>query len=1257
MSGRRARFTIALHAIACALIGLLAALCTPAVACAADGYGQMGFYTKAGSLGTYANFPGDHWSTDGNDAYCLSHGLLAPTRPGALPPAVFTKGWSWESETVSAIALHGYPNTTVIGGTTFDAGSAKACTQLAIWMALGYVDDEGHSTDDIDFGATDAARRIVRAAVSLKNDALSGKLKAPRYTRRYYGGMREGQRVQDMLWVPVTVEVGFTKTSADATVTDGNEQYGYAGACYDIFLASNGSKVASITTDESGHASCTLKAGVEYYAIETKAPAGFELSRERIPFTAIPDGKVSLEDRPGKFSLTVCKEDSATGSGAQAGATLEGAEFRLTSVSNPGLVRTGMTDADGRLTFGDLPLGTVRVVETRAPRGYKLDSTVHTYTVTADDFAAGRIELTPDDDFPEDVIAFDIKIAKFKDDGLQEGSGIEHPARGVAFEIVSNTSGKAVGRIVTDDDGLATTEGLWFGAGSRPESVAGAVPFDAAGYTVREVEETVPDGYERVGDWTIEPDQMVDGTALAYIVRNRALSSRLQIVKEDAETGKVIPLAGFAFQIIDEAGQPVVQETWYPAHETLDTFTTDESGTVTLPQRLVAARYRLREVAAQPPYLLAGEDIAFEVGDTTGSDAPLVTVRMGNRQATGTARITKRCSEDGDALAGAEFDIVAQEDVISPDGTVRAVTGQVVDHVSTGEDGVAEVTGLSLGSGGARYAFVETKPPAGHVLDPTPVPFEVRYEDSETPCVSVEVEKKDAPTVVELDKTVMGEGTPLPGATFELWRVDDEESGETEPDSKKFTTDETGGVRIEHLEAGTYRLRESSAPAGFVTDPEVIEFTVDEAGRVCGEGTHRISRENDFTKVEISKRDIADESEVAGAELELRDAVGDVVDSWTSGEEPHRIERLEAGRYTLSEKRTPRSHDLAEDVEFTVLETGEVQKVAMYDRPISIEGQVDKRQEIADPVAERTEENGDGNNRAPVRTSPDGLYRYSIDFRSTSSTWTDEFTVEDELTAARCGTAALEGIVTPVASGDFDGKLNVWFLTDRAEGTGEQSSQGANATRDDGHENPWLNDESTAAVLGDDARALDYTGWRVWKADVPADRAIELDADELDLDDGERVIAVRLEYGRVEPGFTTRKGNWDRDDLKHEHDDVAEVATGAEKEKDGPVGPVGAVVRMRATAEYVPGTKLENAAFVHLFRNGGGEGLEDHDEDRVTQEPKGTPMPLPQTGTGTAALLLSMGSIGVWTVRWCLRAKKKRLGMHRGDADDRDTTR
>ena len=1263
MTGRKLRLTNILQRYVLIILGVIAVFATPAQSYAVDGYDSMGFRTTTQSLGPYLHFPGDHQSSDGNIAYCLNMQRPSPSEYGATEFTVYDQGWSWAEDVYNIIVWNGYPNTTTISGRTFDASSARAVTQLAIWMAAGTMSDAGIGNDGSDYTGNKGENEIVQAAAALKNAAMSGQLTAPKYSKRYYGVMRNGRQTQDMLWTPVSVTVTFTKTSAQASVTDGNDQYAYTGASYDIYRASDNSKVGSITTDEQGRASCSLNPGAEYYAVETKAPPGFELSDKRITFVAAAGTDVTLQDQPGSFELIINKRDSATGAGAQPGTSLEGAEFQITSPS--GFSKTAKTDGNGRIVVTDIPLGTIRVVETKAPLGYKLDPTVRTYTVTAGDFASGNVTLEPNGDFLEDVIAFDIEITKFKDDGTEEGSALHDPAEGVVFEIISNTTDKVVGRITTDKDGKASTTGQWFGAGTRPGGVKGALPYDDAGYRVHEVEETVPKGYERIEDWTIDAKQVEDGTTLSYIAGNRIYAARLQIIKMDAETGLSVPLAGFTFQILDEAGKPISQEVWYPNHKVLDSFTTDESGIVTLPQRLAVGTYTIRESESQAPYLLT-KDTSFTISDGTGSSSPLVTLRVEDEQARGRAHIIKRCSSDQELLEGAEFDVVAQEDITSPDGTVRAVKDQVVGHITTDAKGMATIEGLYLGRGTARYAFMETKAPNGHVLNPDPVPFEVSYQDGSTAVVTVSVEVENAPTTVEVHKTVLQSEEVLAGATFELWnaideidRKDDDETAEKEGTSddeqedavdeggardielkedaevKTFISDEQGLIRIDHLAAGTYRLREVKAPAGFVTDHAVITFTVDENGYIGGENAYAIEAENDFTKVDISKRDITNEEELPGAELVLKDSEGNVIDEWVSGEEPHRIERLAPGEYTLIERMTPRNHDVAEEVTFTVEETGTVQSVAMHDEPISIEGELDKRQQIADPTAPGTEENGDGKNRAEVTVSENGSFEYYLDFRSTSNTWTDEFTVEDRLTAAVDGLATLDGIVTPVSTGDYDGKMNVWFRTDRTP-VDELKPDDANATLDDGHENPWLNHESTREALGDDGRVVDYFGWRLWQQDVPTDKPSSLNVADLGLGENERIVGIRFEYGRVDPGFTTRSDGWDREDLKDEHDDVAEV----EPEPEQNLAPV--IVRMRVSDAYVEGTVLSNDARVDLYRNGGGDGLEDHDEDRVVQTPKTVPSPLPQTGAGFASGMVACLAVAAMLTKKLLRGNEQR---------------
>ena len=85
-----------------------------------------------------------------------------------------------------------------------------------------------------------------------------------------------------------------------------------------------------------------------------------------------------------------------------------------------------------------------------------------------------------------------------------------------------------------------------------------------------------------------------------------------------------------------------------------------------------------------------------------------------------------------------------------------------------------------------------------------------------------------------------------------------------------------------------------------------------------------------MTKIMISKVDIAGE-ELPGAKLSILDSDGNVVKSWVSGKEPYYIEKLPIGEYILREESAPDGYFKAEDVKFTVEDTGEIQKVVMTD--------------------------------------------------------------------------------------------------------------------------------------------------------------------------------------------------------------------------------------------------------------------------------------------------------------------------------------
>ena len=380
----------------------------------------------------------------------------------------------------------------------------------------------------------------------------------------------------------------------------------------------------------------------------------------------------------------------------------------------------------------------------------------------------------------------------------------------------------------------------------------------------------------------------------------------------------------------------------------------------------------------------------------------------------------------------------------------------------------------------------------------------------------------------------------------------------------KGLTDASAHVAFNRIPAGKYLISEIKPPVDesgnftYLADRKVHAFVVDDqTGLIKDVDDLTKGNHTDASGVEsqrqifvirearthllINKRSSETGKDVSGAQLILTNEEHVVIDQWTSDGSAHAIDGLVAGTYYLSEAVTPQNYDKATTVIIKLKPISTPQTVVMYDAPIVVGVRVDKRQEIADPLDERVMENGDGKNNADLSVDKFGIYDYSIDARSTSNSWVDEFTVTDEPKAITDGMARLVSVSTPQAWQDYDGKMNVWYKTNKTP-VDYKDESGANATTSDGHDNPWLTQEGASGLDTDgDKRVGSYDGWKLWKAGLSTMVSTKLEVAELGLAEDEYVTGVSFEYGRVEMGFTTRPADWDRELLKDKHDDVSDI--------------------------------------------------------------------------------------------------------------------
>ena len=710
---------------------------------------------------------------------------------------------------------------------------------------------------------------------------------------------------------------------------------------------------------------------------ETKAPEGYVLSSpsrpnsvfvQRITAAGIQGNPAEawnehefLDDaiRGGvKTEKLDSYHQSAT---AQGDATMKGAVFAIKNVSsNPVLVdgivyepgkdvATITSGADGvAKTASDLlPYGTYELRETVPPEGYLLSDEVWRFEIKEN----GKIvEATTEQAIDDQVKAaecFIIKVGTKIGDDVTEGDKAEAiPLPGVEFSIyaskdfVDNGDGTYTVRdgaapyatVVTDENGIADTS-----YNPRPDDQHGALPYDD--YLV--IETGPKPDYDPIEPFTFSARE--DKKVYHFFANNTFVTSGVELVKVDAESGLPVLVAGTQLQVLDASKTPIVWHETYPEAISYDTLTVGDTGRVYLPQKLNAGSYYLREVSAPEGYLLGHADVPFAVSVTTDWDNPLV-VEYANMPQKGAIKIMKVDAETGMPVpaAGIEFDLVAASDIKTGDGVVHVPAGDVAAKLVTGADGTATAKDLYLGS----YRVVETLAPEGYVLNGEPVDVVLSYAGQEVEAAYAEAEFGDVPQkgVIEVSKVDAESGLPVavPGIELRVTAAADVVT----PDGTvrahagdvvaEVATGEDGKAETPELYLGKYEVVETLAPDGYILNSEPVEVELIYAGQevaVTRAGAV-VSDAPQKGIIEIVKTDEADGRAVPGAVYEVTAAAdvatpdgtvhassGDVVATVVTGDDGKaETDELYLGEYNVRETATPDGWAIDRETHKVVLE-------------------------------------------------------------------------------------------------------------------------------------------------------------------------------------------------------------------------------------------------------------------------------------------------------------------------------------------------
>ena len=632
---------------------------------------------------------------------------------------------------------------------------------------------------------------------------------------------------------------------------------------------------------------------------------------------------------------------------------------RILEYASGALVGTVTTDKDGKAQIADLPLGTYKVVEKTAPEGFVLNEEAQTVTFSYKDQKTPVIEQTAA--FENDRQKVEVSVVKQDAENETVVAGAEFGLYAkediLAHGEVAVKADTLLGKAVSNEDGKAVFElDLPFGSYYIKELAAPAgyvSSFETlevtAKYQGQDVEEHLIERLTAGETYTLREEMAPYGYLMAeeitFTVEDTAEIQKVEM-KDDVPTGTLIINKKGEFldkvSVLDSVGGWIKHlfeyfsgslkevtfevyaledikaadgesEDYYKKDVLVATITTDETGVAKLTD-LPLGKYYVKEKETANGYVLDGETREVDLTYRDQNTAEVTySADWQNKRQKAEVKVLKKAKNSDRVLEGAVFALCNKDDIVNAKGDVILKADTVIEEQATDKDGKLTFTAdLPLGH---TYYVKETSPAQGFATTDQVQEFTFEYGGAEKETLSYEFTFEDEATTVEFTKTSLTDGKEIEGAKLKVT----DESGNT---VDEWTSGKEPHI-IKELTVGKKYTMTETLPADDYVTAESITFTVENTSEV-----QKVEMKDDVTKVQISKTDISGK-ELPGAKLTILDKDGKTVESWTSEEKPHYIEMLPIGEYTLREETAPDGYLVAEDVKFTVKDTGEIQKVVM----------------------------------------------------------------------------------------------------------------------------------------------------------------------------------------------------------------------------------------------------------------------------------------------------------------------------------------
>lgn len=743
-----------------------------------------------------------------------------------------------------------------------------------------------------------------------------------------------------------------------------------------VFNISGNNYNQDFTTDDSGKIVVEkLKKG-NYTIKEKSAPYGYLLNTKTFNVNVTPSNTSKIEivdeEPTGTFTLKKYNLDKS--------AKLKGATYRIWN-SEYKYDKSFTTDDNGKIEVTGLKLGKYNYQEIQAPEGYLLDSNTYTFEVNYKDQNTAVIYASSEktDEEPTGKITIEKRDRetgkKAQGDATLKGATY----RVYADEDIYNkaktkkyyTKGDVVAERVTKDDGSTDeVSNLPLGKYIVKETKA------SNGYLLDKTEYKAELTYKNQNK-----DVVVNTTTSNEDVKKQ----QIHIYKSgiNIQSGLVKGLKGAEFTIKLKAD---VDEKGYDKANTYDVVITDNNGDA-YTKDLPFGTYYVRETKTPKDFETA-EDFTFTISKDKSeiSEIPqkAQTLVVNNEQLESYIKIVKQDLKTNKnvTLNSTTFEIKATEDIYDRGNgkilyrkgeTIKQKVGRktytsfttnadnrvipVKSYNNTDDEKSSVVTPLTLPVG--SYEIDEIKTPSGFLKLDNPVKFEIKgiamYEKDEdgkyTKTITI---KNDKPTgTIMLDKTIsvrknvdksLINKNELSGIEFTLYakeNIIDVADGSTIYEKDKtigtYTTDKSGNIKIENLPMGKYYLKETKTLSGLVLNTKEYDVTFKAKDQITKAYTENVKVINDTTLVSISKNEITGSKEIEGAELQVTDEKGNVIEKWTSTNKAHTIEGLTTGKtYILTENLAPTGYVKSSSITFKIEETKENQKVKMIDKIVEV---------------------------------------------------------------------------------------------------------------------------------------------------------------------------------------------------------------------------------------------------------------------------------------------------------------------------------